>query len=222
MVVEFFQERQNSKSGQKIKDKSVVCWFFLVVVRSQQKPMYERNLESSLHSNIFTEKGFHSTTFPGVTKKLAEVLFIVYPKKTMQRVVEVKRWTLWYHLNNFTMHRGRGWKVSCVPTMKATVLLFFKSWLSPVYIFIPYWTMKHSVDHTFEMDHLGPKASHQAPEGLPKDGMNNRTFRRPPQMKSCCQPIFSSFSLRLINLKVKSSLSQGHKYSIIGSKVSRS
>ena len=40
----------------------------------------------------------------------------------MQRVVEVTRWTLWYNLNNFTVHGGRVLKISCVPTMKTTVL----------------------------------------------------------------------------------------------------
>ena len=129
-------------------------------------------------------KGFHSD--------IAEVKFIVYPKKTMQRVVEVTRWTLRNHLHNFTIHGGRGRKVSCVPTMKAIVLLTFNSWLSPVQIFIPYWTVKHSVDYKFEMNHLGLKASHQASEGLPKDGMNNRAFCWPLLMKSYCQPIFSS------------------------------
>ena len=88
------------KVSNKIIDKSVVCWFFWVVVRSQQKPMYAYNLGSSLHSNIFAEKEILVQLLRKWQKKLDKVLFIVYPMKTMQRVAEVTKWTLWYHSNN--------------------------------------------------------------------------------------------------------------------------
>ena len=83
------------------------------------------------------------------------------------------------------------------------------------YIVSHFWTMKHSVDHIVENYHLSPEASYLRPKGLTKEEMNNRTFLRSPQMKSCCQPFFFFYSKALINLKVNSSLSEGHDYSTL-------
>ena len=69
----FFRSDKTLKVAKKIKDKSVVCWFFLVLVRSQQKPMYACNLESSLHSNIFAEKEIIVQLLRMWQKKLAKV-----------------------------------------------------------------------------------------------------------------------------------------------------
>ena len=57
-VVEFFFGSGKILNVAKINDLGVVGWFFFVVVRSQQKPMYECNLESSLLSNFFIGKDF--------------------------------------------------------------------------------------------------------------------------------------------------------------------
>ena len=69
---EHFQKHQNPKSGKKIYDLCVVSRLFLVVVRCQQKPMYECNLESSVLLNFFVRKDFIVQIFRKLQKKLVD------------------------------------------------------------------------------------------------------------------------------------------------------
>ena len=54
----------------KIYDFGVVGWYFFVVVRSQQNPMYECNFESSLLLNCFIRKDFIVQIFRKLQKNL--------------------------------------------------------------------------------------------------------------------------------------------------------
>ena len=69
MVVEIFSVSDKTlKCKKKNFNLAVIGWFFFVVVRRQQKPIKECNLESSFLSNVFFEKDLYRK-FSGSAKK---------------------------------------------------------------------------------------------------------------------------------------------------------
>ena len=79
------------------------------------------------------------------------------------------------------------------------------------------------MDHRVEMNHLNPKSSYLGPEGLSKEENELQNLMTTTADEILLPTHFYLFHFKsVIHLKVRSSLSEGHNYSIIGLKVSRS